>query len=119
MRLSTLLPVTAIALLSSACLVMGGDFGLTPGGSQDIALAREIIEAGGVPRAEQFTAEGLFSQHDIATPQTEPCAELLCPRASLARIEPVDGSGERVLVQLGLATNIEQLERADLNLAAV
>ena len=115
------LALTAASALTTGCSSsFGGDFGISPGGSQDIELARSIIEDGRVPRADQFTAEGLFSQHDIATPSsTEPCAELLCPRASIARIEPVDGSGEQVLVQLALATNVAQFERADVNLAAV
>jgi Ca-activated chloride channel homolog len=98
---------------------MGGGFGVSPGGSQDIELAREIIEGGGVPAASQYTAEGLFSQHDFSAPVTTPCVQRLCPRASIARIEPVDDSGEQVLVHLALDTNIEQFERADLNLALV
>lgn len=115
---SALFVPLAAVLLSSGCMIVS-DFGITPGGSQDIELAREIITSGGVPRADQFTAEGLFSQHDLDTPELDGCAELLCPRASLARIDPVDGSGEQVLVHLGFATNIEQFERADLNVAAV
>jgi Ca-activated chloride channel family protein len=107
--------------LSTACgaPAIDGAFGVTPGGAQDIELARELIEGGGVPSASQFTAEGLFSQHDFSAPVTTPCVQRLCPRASVARIEPVDGSGEQVLVHLALDTNIEQFERADLNLALV
>lgn len=114
----TLLAVSALSL-SSACS-MAGDFGVTPGGSQDIEYARQIIENGRIPNAEQFTAEGLFSQHDISTPATEEaCNQRLCPRASVAQVDPVDGSGERALVHLALDTNIEQFERAALNLALV
>jgi Ca-activated chloride channel family protein len=98
---------------------LDGGYGVTPGGAQDIALARELIEGGAVPAASQFTAEGLFSQHDFAAPVTTPCVQRLCPRGSVARVEPVDGSGEQLLVHLALDTNIEAFERADQNLALV
>ena len=42
-----------------------GDFGATPGGAQDIALAREKIARGQVPEPEDFVAEGLYSEHDL------------------------------------------------------
>lgn len=106
-----------LCALSTAC--DAGAFGVSPGGAQDIALARELIEGGGVPDASLFTAEGLFSQHDFDAPVTTPCVERLCPRGSIARVEPIDGSGEQLLVHLALDTNIEQFEREDLNLALV
>jgi Ca-activated chloride channel family protein len=112
--------VVTLCAVSTACdMAVDGGFGVTPGGAQDIALARELIEGGAVPAASQFTAEGLFSQHDFAAPVTTPCVQRLCPRGSIARVEPVDGSGEQLLVHLALDTNIEQFERADLNLALV
>ena len=113
--------LTALVATSSACGAgfIDGNFGVTPGGAQDIELARQLIESGGVPQAEQFTAEGLFSQHDFSAPATSPCEQLLCPRASIASVEPVDGSGQQMLVHLALDTNIESLERAPLNLALV
>jgi Ca-activated chloride channel family protein len=119
-RSPALIALVALSAASSACLMaLDGGFGVTPGGAQDIELARELIEGGAVPSTSQFTAEGLFSQHDFSAPVTTPCAQRLCPRASVARIEPVDGSGEQVLVHLALDTNIEEFERADLNLALV
>jgi Ca-activated chloride channel family protein len=117
--LATLGLLVAISTAPACGAAYEGGFGVTPGGAQDIELARELIEGGGVPSASQFTAEGLFSQHDFSAPVTTPCVERLCPRASVARIEPVDASGEQVLVHLALDTNIEQFERADLNLALV
>lgn len=116
---TALASLLALCAVSTGCAVEFGDFGISPGGSQDIELAREVIERGGVPDSSQFTAEGLFSQHDFSAPATAPCDQLLCPRASLARVEPVDGSGEQVLVHLALATNIDSLERPDLNLSLV
>jgi Ca-activated chloride channel family protein len=120
LRSPALIALIALSATSFACGdAFDGNFGITPGGAQDIELARELIEGGAVPAASQFTAEGLFSQHDFTAPVTTPCAQRLCPRASIARIEPIDGSGEQVLVHLALDTNIEQFERADLNLALV
>ena len=95
-----------------------GDIGVTQGGSQDIRLARELIEAGQIPRHDHFTAEGLFSEHDL--PITgEGCDAVLCPRAAAARIDPVDGSGSQLLVQLGFGTKYESetFSRKPLNLA--
>jgi Ca-activated chloride channel family protein len=96
------------------------DMGVTQGGAQDIQLAREIIEAGGVPTDGFFTAEGLFSEHDLPL-DGEPCEQVLCPRAATAMIDPVDGSGPQLLVQLGFGTDITQddFQRRPLNLAVV
>ncbi len=110
----------AFFALSTGCLMdLDGGLSVTAGGSQDIELAREIIESGGIPQTSQFTAEGLFSQHDFSAPVTSPCEQRLCPRASIARVDPVDGSGEQMLVHLALDTDIETLERPDLDLALV
>ena len=109
----------ALFAISTGCLSLESGLSVSAGGSQDIDLARAIIEAGGVPHASNFTAEGLFSQHDFSAPVTSPCEQRLCPRASIARVDPVDGSGEQMLVHLALDTDIETLERPDLNLALV
>jgi Ca-activated chloride channel family protein len=93
------------------------DMGVTPGGVQDIGLARDIIESGGIPPAESFTAEGLFSEHDL--PIDGPaCEQELCPRVALAQIDTVAGDGPRLLAQLGFGTNIdpETFERDTLDL---
>ena len=93
---------------STAADVGGGmdgvaDVGVTAGGSQDINEARELIEAGYIPGADEYTAEGLFSEHDLPM-DAQPCAEVLCPAARAAVIDPVDGSGPQLLVQLGFGT---------------
>lgn len=97
---------------------MASDVGVTQGGSQDIGLAREIIEQGGIPTSEYFTSEGLFSEHDLPL-DGEVCEEILCPRAAAAVVDPVDLSGEQMLVQLGFGTRYETepFERRPLNLA--
>ena len=108
MRLATLLALSAPLLLTSGCstyAISSGDIGVTPGGQQDLELARQIIEDGGIPAEGQFTAEGLFSEHDL--PLTGPtCDALLCPRGGAALTEPVDASGPTVLAQLGFGSNV-------------
>lgn len=95
-----------------------GDLGITAGGSQDIGYARSIIESGGIPRAGAFTAEGLFSEFDLPL-SGDACDEILCPRAAATRVDPVDGSGPAMLVQLGFGTALNEatFERRPLNLS--
>ena len=117
----TIFPIlTALTLMGCGSGAMYGssDLGVTPGGSQDIGVARDIIEAGGIPRHTHFSAEGLFSEHDLPL-NGEECAELLCPRSATSGIVPIDDPTERYLVQLGFGTNIDgaTFERRPLNLA--
>ena len=47
-----------------------GDFrqpggGATPGGVQDLSLAREYVARGVVPPAEALLVEGMLSEHDL------------------------------------------------------
>lgn len=111
-----------LALVSLAGALAGcGDLaslGVSPGGAQDIGLARELIEQGLVPRADQFTVEGLLSEHDL--PLTgQGCDGLLCPGTAAAWVDPVDGSAPGLLVQLGFQTavDLDTFERPPLNLA--
>ncbi len=99
---------------------MGGspDMGVTPGGSQDLRYAREIIENGGIPAAEHFTAEGLFSEHDLPL-HGEACDDTLCPRGAAAWTDPIGAAEPQMLLQLGFATDVdaENFQRPPLNLA--
>lgn len=99
---------------------MNAEMGVTQGGAQDIRLAREIIQQGGVPTEGFFTAEGLFSEHDLPI-NGEACDKVLCPRAAASMIDPVDLSGEQLLIQLGFATSFteDSFQRRPLNLAVV
>jgi Ca-activated chloride channel homolog len=117
MKTRTIQISSVLALVLSGC----GDassLGVTQGGAQDMALAREIIESGGIPQAGSFTSEGLFSEHDLPL-EGEACAQDLCPRAALAKIVPLDGGDSRMLVQLGFATGVDPdtFRRTPLNLS--
>jgi Ca-activated chloride channel homolog len=94
-----------------------GGPGVTQGGTQDMRYARTIIESGGIPAAEHFNAEGLFSEHDLPLDGDE-CDQLLCPRAAASWVDPVGPEEGQALVQLGFGTNIgEEFQRRPLSLA--
>lgn len=116
--------IPALSLLGlSACAdynVMG-DIGAAPGGSQDIAYARSIIESGGVPDSESFRIGGLLNEHDLPIVGEAPCAERLC-------ISGASGSGwvptlaqDAVFMQVGYDSNLSSasFEREPLNLVVV
>lgn len=92
----------------------GGDYGVTPGGAQDIGYVRDIIEQGYLPDLESWRAEGLFSEHDLPL-SGDACQLLLCPRAAAATL-PLD---QAMVVQVGFGTNLdaESWERDPLSLA--
>lgn len=94
--------------------------GVTPGGAQDIALVRDLIDRGQIPSMDQITSEGLFSEHDLPL-SGEECEKTLCPRAGVSTFMPLDGTEKELLVQLGFGTNIsaETFRRRPLNLALV
>lgn len=94
--------------------------GITPGGSQDIELARELIESGMVPDQDHYTAEGLFSQHDLPISGVH-CGETICPRAAATVHAPIGGTETQMMVQLGFGTNIslDTFARNDLDVVAV
>lgn len=94
-----------------------GGMGVTPGGNQDIGVTRDLIAAGYIPAQESFTAEGLFSEHDLPI-DGPPCHALLCPRAAATIHRPIEGEA-KAMVQLGFASNVdpETFRRPDLDLA--
>ena len=120
-------PLRSLALLSLAVatgcgggaydMKAGTDMGVSQGGVQDMLLARDIIEQGGIPARHHYASEGLFSEHDLSIAGEE-CTELLCPRVAMARIQTVGDSEASLLAQLGFGTNIDaqSFERAPLDL---
>lgn len=118
---SARLAPVALALALSACTdlsMSAGGFGVSPGGSEDLGYARDLIAHGQVPERGDFVAEGLLSEHDLPL-DGEACEATLCPRAAAMTVDPVDGSGPQALVQLGFATDVApgSFARPDVELA--
>jgi Ca-activated chloride channel family protein len=80
-------------------------YGATPGGAQDIALAREKIAAGQVPMPEDFVAEGLYAEHDL--PLSGPdCEQVLCLSTAVGIAPAIDTGRQEVFVQVGFSSNV-------------
>jgi Ca-activated chloride channel family protein len=94
--------------------------GVTAGGAQDIAHARQIIEDGDIPDPEAITVEGFMSEHSIPTSAPED-AGLLYATAAAAWNKDFDAFTPLVTIQLGFGTTIdmEQFEREPLNVCVV
>jgi Ca-activated chloride channel family protein len=84
----------------------GGDFGATPGGAQDIGLARRKVAEGQVPLQEDFVAEGLYSEHDLPL-EGASCDQVLCLRTATAIAPAIDTGRQEVFVQVGFSSNVD------------
>lgn len=91
--------------LSNAAPLDGG-FGATPGGAQDIALARTKINAGQIPLPEDFVAEGLYSEHDLPL-EGAACDQVLCLRTATGIAPAIDTGRQEVFVQVGFSSNVD------------
>jgi Ca-activated chloride channel family protein len=127
-RIDLLGALAALALFTAGCgasAVGGGDFsgdlGATPGGAQDISQARQAIDSGQVPTTEQFTIEGLYSEHDLSLAAPPPCARALCVGTAAGLEIGLDDDQRDVFVQLGLSSDVsaENFQRKPLNLGVV
>lgn len=119
------------SLLAPACLLLGlnacggyaaGDYlGATPGGAQDIGLARDIINNGNVPTVDDFTAEGLYSEHDLEITGAPPCGKPLCINTATGLEFGLNDDKRDFFVQLGMQSNISETDfkRKPLNLGIV
>jgi Ca-activated chloride channel family protein len=96
----------------------GGDFGATPGGVQDMGLARELIGKGRVPPAEAFNVEGMFSEHDLPL-EGERCSTTLCLRGAMG-IAPDEDEESSAWLQVGFSSTIdpETFQRPSLTIMA-
>jgi Ca-activated chloride channel homolog len=99
----------------------GDALGATPGGAQDIGLARTIINNGGIPTVEDFTAEGLYSEHDLEIANASPCGKPLCINTAAGIEFGLDDDKRDIFVQLGMQSNISEqnFQRKPLNLGIV
>lgn len=104
-----LILVAAAAGAITACSVAGlygvPGAGATPGGVQDMRLARDLIARGQVPPPEAFVVEGMFSEHDLPLAGA-PCAQVLCLRAA-AGVAPKHDGALRGFVQVGMSSGID------------
>lgn len=100
---------------------MAESLGATPGGAQDVNLLRALIEAGTIPRPEQVTPEGLFSEHDLPLRSSAGCDQLLCVHAEVTDAGLASDPDLHYLAQLGFSSSLEpsQLRRRPLNLVFV
>jgi len=114
------LPLGCAAAFQSATLSPGSGAGVTVGGVQDIAYARQVIEDGGVPPPDSITVQGLLSEHsiEIATP---PEAGLLFSTAAAAWGPHVDAASPLATAVIGFGSTInrEIFKRPPLNLALI
>jgi Ca-activated chloride channel homolog len=94
----------------------GGDIGATPGGAQDIAYVRELIELGEVPTADAISVEGLLSEHDLPT-VGEPCESVLCSRPALGVAPSLETGEPAYWLHLGMTSGIgDDVERPPVDL---
>jgi len=104
----------------AGCPMAAAPPGVTPGGQQDIAAARAVIEDGGIPDPDSITVEGFLSEHTIPV-EVPDDAGLLYMTASAAFNRDFDAFTPLATVQIGLGTTIdaETFQREALNLVLV
>ena len=94
--------------------------GATVGGAQDIGYTRQLIDAGRVPNFIDFSPEGLYSEHDIPTPDSD-CNQKLCLSLGYGFAPAADTKQPALFVHLGMTSGIrpEDFKRPPLQLALV
>jgi Ca-activated chloride channel homolog len=129
---SSLLTLASIALFAAACGSMDGstlsslegaggatgDFGATPGGAQDIGVARKSIADGQVPPADSLTVEGLVSEHDIPA-EGPKCETLMCARPATAWAPSFETGKNERWIQIGMTSGIDTFVRPALDAVIV
>jgi len=117
---SILLVPLFILYLGCAMPVPPGGAGVTTGGQEDIAAARQAIMDGEIPDPDAITVEGFLSEHSI---EVEPPADpgLLYAVATTAWNSDFDAFTPLATLQIGFGTTIERedIQRPDLNLCLV
>lgn len=121
-------PWLALGLFIAAAQMRCGPFpsggvpvvGVTTGGAEDIAYARQIIENGDIPDPSAITVEGFLSEHSI---DLEPPADAgaLYATAAGAWNADFDELTPLITVQVGFGSNVDlaSFQRTPLNLCLV
>ena len=102
-------------------VVVTGAMRVGQGGAQDINFFRGEAAVERIPHPNDFTAEGLMSEHDIVLPATEACRQLFCLTGDAVKADLLAVPQARYLVGVGFATNIDgrKWRRDPVNLVAV
>ena len=102
-------------------VVVTGAMRVGQGGAQDINFFRGEVAFERIPHPDDFTAEGLMSEHDIVLPATETCRQLFCLTGDAQRADLLAVPHARYLAGIGFATNIDgrKWRREPVNLVAV
>lgn len=97
------LTLFALLFATTGC---GYSLGITPGGTQDIGYARDLIANGQVPPADSITVAGLLNEHDLPMNE-EGCEELVCisGTAGVGRVELEEA--DSVFLQIGYDSNMD------------
>jgi Ca-activated chloride channel family protein len=91
------------------------------GGAQDINHFRGEAQAERIPMPGTLTPEGLMGDYDIQIPGAAPCRQTFCLTADAMRASILTRPDDRLLVGLGMSSNIDDKtwSRPALNLVAV
>jgi Ca-activated chloride channel family protein len=102
-------------------VIVTGAMRVGQGGAQDINFFRGEVAFQRIPHPNDFTAEGLMSEHDIVLPATEKCRQLFCLTGEAAKADLLAVPQARYLAGIGFATNIDEKKwhREAVNLVAV
>jgi Ca-activated chloride channel homolog len=102
-------------------VVVTGAMRVGQGGAQDINYFRGEVAFERIPHPNDFTAEGLMSEHDIVLPATDTCRQLFCLTGDAVKADLLAVPQARYLVGVGFATNIDgkKWHRDPVNLIAV
>lgn len=103
--------------------VLGGGahapLSVTPGGAQDYAHFKMVVEKGDVPAPSVFVPEGFVREFAPQLANVAPCSRLLCLNAAAG--QEIHEGGDSLFVALQLGTNVtpDTFRRRPLNLAVV
>jgi hypothetical protein len=108
------------ALVTGCAMAAPSDFGVTSGGQQDIAAARQVINGGEIPDPDWITVEGFLSEHSIPVAVPDNAGDLYVT-AQTSWNADFDAFTSLVTVMVGFGTTIDRdsFQHDPLNLGIV
>jgi Ca-activated chloride channel homolog len=103
---------------NAASAAPGGEYGATPGGAQDIGVARKMIADGQVPPPDALTVEGLVSEHDIPA-EGPACTTLMCSRPAWGWAPSYETGKNERWMSIGMTSGITTFVRPALDAVIV